>query len=61
MKLTRVLFDDWEGFYKDGQLVIESHSVDARQLLEALGFEVESRELTEMEDSTLPQSLSELK
>lgn len=27
---------DWEGIYLDGQLLVENHSVDAQDLLDAL-------------------------
>lgn len=34
--------DDWDGLFADGELLLEGHSLDARQVLEALGIPVRS-------------------
>lgn len=51
---------EWEGIYVDGTLVDEGHSLDPRQVLEALGIEFEHRETDMTEISHLPENLEEL-
>ena len=34
--------DDWEGLYIDGKLVLEDHSIDVRDILEAVGFKIKT-------------------
>lgn len=41
MKLTLVDGDDWQGFYVDGKLQIEGHSVRLVDALEKIGMECE--------------------
>lgn len=36
MDIVKVWSDDWTGYYVDGKLLIEGHSVDGYQLLGAL-------------------------
>ena len=37
MKLTIAYSDDWEGLYKDGELMYQGHEVDRHELLAAIG------------------------
>jgi len=48
---------DWEGFYVDGKLIDEGHSVNPAFLLEKMGYEVDSIELTEDQIEDLGYSL----
>lgn len=36
--ITFVEYDDWEGLYLDGKLVLEGHSLDTSHVLDALGI-----------------------
>lgn len=54
---------DWVGFYRNGQLMAEGHSVDGVALLESLGFKVERAEFpAEWEETgeSLPDDLSDI-
>lgn len=51
---------DWEGIYVDGKLVDESHSLDPRRVLEAIGVQF-THHNTDLKDSgSLPDNLEEL-
>lgn len=50
---------DWVGIYIDGVLVKENHSYEADDMLDILEIEYESHWI-EMDDSRLPENLSEL-
>ncbi len=56
--------DDWEGVYLDGKLLAQGHSVDADDILVALGYKVVDV-LTEegwLEDQGyLPENLEDVK
>jgi hypothetical protein len=39
--VSLVYGDDWEGLYLDGLLIREGHSLDVRDVLEALGITVD--------------------
>ena len=56
---------DWEGYYLNGKLLGQGHSVRANELLEALGFDVENIELTteEIEElgCQLPKDIKEVR
>jgi hypothetical protein len=66
--LTLVSIDDWQGFYVDGKLVFEGHSVPLRDAFLAAGLELEDRGLdgTNFERALqtyghpLPQHLSDV-
>lgn len=45
-EITRVLCDDWEGVYLNGRLVAQHHHVDLRDVVEAMGAEYHSLEVT---------------
>lgn len=36
LKIKRISCDDWEGYYINGKLVTENHSIDPRDLLEKI-------------------------
>ena len=56
--------DDWEGLYVDGELVVEGHSITARDMANALGADMEnvyvSYEWLGGKVNTLPQRLSKI-
>jgi len=64
MKVVRVTDGDWEGYYVDGELVIQDHIVDANRLIEALGIEIEELDC-DMEwlaaEGHLPEKLEDVK
>lgn len=47
MKITIVLGSDWEGVYHGDWLIDQGHSVQLRDVLEALRYEVEVRSADE--------------
>lgn len=54
---------DWVGFYRNGHLMAEGHSVDGVAILESLGFKVERAEFpAEWEEigESLPDDLSDI-
>lgn len=63
-RLTNATYDDWEGWYLDGKLIAEGHTVTANQLLEALKVETNSIDIQgewlEMQGS-LPHNESEVR
>lgn len=66
-KLTRVYPEsgDWEAWYLNGKLIAEGHSVDARNLLEALADvflnEVKSFEISdELAEQGFPTNLEDM-
>jgi hypothetical protein len=51
---------DWEGYYLNGKLIDQGHSVPADRLLQKVGERVEYREY-ELEDADdFPESLEKL-
>ena len=55
-KLTYVHSDDWAGLYVDGECAVQNHSLDAGDVISALGLKLESIEC----DSDWLQSLGQL-
>lgn len=51
---------DWRALYIDGILAMEGHSLDADDVLKALGVAVESRRLPDDYHGWAPPSLEEL-
>lgn len=56
---------DWEGIYVNGELKAEGHSLDARQIIEALGLNLDRRSVStewfeKTGSSSLPQSAADL-
>lgn len=63
-KFVIVNADDWQGLYKDGELVTEGHSVELHELASAADIELEELEADVYFDgydhSRCPQSLDEI-
>lgn len=62
--LTVISLDDWIGIYKEGKLLLQGHSIDYYELLEKLGYNVDSKyipndDLDEF-GNQLPEQLSEI-
>jgi len=56
-------YDDWEGLYIDGELVLEGHRVRRDEIFEKLGIdytEVEAAEGWLESRGSLPQKLSDV-
>lgn len=63
-KYTLVNGDDWQGLYKDGQIVAQNHSLSAYEILELVGVEFKSEwvNLDWLENiGHLPHNLDEVK
>jgi hypothetical protein len=55
---------DWEGLYIDDKLVIQNHSLDWQQVLEALKIKYECFEADEVwmaESGALPENFNDVK
>lgn len=54
---------DWEGLYVDGRLVFEGHSIQWRQMLEALDVDYNSFDCDQqwLFDNGLPKELDKVK
>lgn len=64
VKVVHVSDGDWEGFYVDGECVIQDHVVDPRRLIKALGIEIEEVECDDEWLATqgyLPNKLEDVK
>lgn len=62
MKIDIVNSDegDWTGLYVDGRLMCEGHSLSPREVIEALGFELNSSQSRYLADiGYLPISLED--
>lgn len=61
MKAVLVRMDEgtWEGLYIDGEMKMQGHSLDALDILEALGIDCESRRV-ERYMSHFPSDLEDL-
>ena len=56
-EIVRVLGENWEGIYADGNLVVQSPRLNARSILLALGYKVK----TLMTNKTVfPEKLSDI-
>lgn len=51
--------DDWTGLYIDGKLIIEGHSIRARDVVEALGYKYESKVVEFVDGSSCPETFPE--
>lgn len=62
-KIDIVMSDDgdWEGMYVDGVLKCEDHSLDAQQVLYALGLEFHWKETFIRDGGRLPHNFSDLR
>lgn len=61
--ITFVEYDDWEGLYLDGKLVLEGHSLDTSHVLDALGIQHSSVWVSDAqieESGCLPERLAEV-
>lgn len=58
-KATFVYGEDWEGVYIDGKLLEDGHSINPRDLLSNLGYQIESFDVNQqwLEDNGLPKHL----
>lgn len=45
MKVVIAYADDWSGLYIDGELKLQGHNLDQRELIRALGVECEEFEV----------------
>ena len=63
MDVVIAVFDDWNGIYIDGKLEYENHSLDHRNVLDALNIKYESIDvpMDELDIGRLPDNLEELK
>ncbi|MCK5291273.1 MAG: hypothetical protein KAR39_04555 [Thermoplasmata archaeon] len=56
-------YNDWEGFYVDGKLIMEGHRVRREKMLKHMGITLNTIETKEgwLEDrGSLPQNLSDV-
>ncbi len=63
MDIVIATFDDWHGIYVDGKLEYENHSLQHRDVLEALKIEYTSIEvpMDELDMGHLPETVEELR
>lgn len=63
VKLTLAYGGDWEGFYLDNKLIADGHVVTATEILEKLGYSVDSVEVNQewLESrGNLPENMEEV-
>jgi hypothetical protein len=62
-KLTIVSGEDWKGIYADGKLLSEGHSLNIREILENLGYDVDDFDVNQewLENEGLPKDLKKVK
>jgi hypothetical protein len=56
-EIVRVLGENWEGIYADGKLLVQSSRLNARSILQALGYKVKTIITNKM---VLPEKLSDI-
>jgi hypothetical protein len=59
MKFHQISTDDWTGYYKDGKLIAQGHSVDAADILKKLGHDVEYKYIPDDDLDVFGDSLPE--
>jgi hypothetical protein len=56
-EVVRVLGENWEGIYSDGKLLVQSSRLNARSILQALGYKVKTLITNKL---VLPEELSDI-
>lgn len=64
-ELVMIEGDDWEGLYKDGELIDQGHRLEVKNVLRGLGYKIDATYLEENEweaiGNSCPRTLDEVK